>query len=102
MIFEIFYNLRTKKVFHAGAKETSPSKVMHRYAEQECFYEEIVEEDMVCEDRPGHPSGLPDDGSRITSFSLDSPDHEPFIEVRDPKYNATCRLYPFPVEQRRL
>lgn len=97
MIFEIIYNPRTKKVFHAGAKETSPSKVMQRYAEQECFYEEIVEEGMVCEERPDLPSGLPDDGSRVTQFSLNSPEHEDFIEVRDPKFNATCRLYPFPV-----
>jgi hypothetical protein len=97
MIFEIIYNPRTKKIFHTGAKETSPSKVMQRYAEQECFYEEIIEEGMVCEDRPGQPSGLPDDGSRITQFSLNSPEQEDFIEVRDPKSNATCRLYPFPV-----
>ena len=100
MIFEIIYNTKTKMIFHAGAKEKSPLQVIQRYQEQGCFYEEIVEDDMVCKDRSDTDRLLPDDGSRVTDFSFGGEDSgsAPFIEVRDEKFKATCRLYPFPVE----
>ena len=98
MIFEIIYDAKTQTIFHAGAKEKSPLQVVQRYQEQGCFYDGLEDEEIVI-DTTDPKQTLPDDGSRITSFSLeDRSNVSAFIEVRDEKYKATCRLYPFPVD----
>jgi hypothetical protein len=97
VVFEICYNPKTKKVFHAFATIKSPLQLIARYAERQAFRSEETEQALHLEEQPGQSesSSLPDDGSRITDFSLEG--EEDFFQVRDPKYQATLTLYQFPL-----
>ena len=101
MIFEICINPTTKKIFHAYATNRTPFQLVQRYARNRCFREDAAEDipEAEGEDAQRLTDLLPDDGSRVTDFHLNTghEDGEEFFEVRDPKFCVTYKLYRFPV-----
>lgn len=98
VIFEIGYNPKAKKIFHAFAAPLSPLQLAQRYIEDKCFPEQYQGEGSEVQEAPREMRDiLPDDGSWVDDFFFNGQDDgEEYITVRDPKNKVTFKLHRFP------